>query len=204
MRLTGRSNQLSIPMAILCCLLQAACLGSSPPTWEAADLKAPDGIIGRFEVIETLATETNNIQVDVYLEDDTYVAAHYEKVDGAWSKDSEDVFRVVHLNNNRYLAIDYAEENVFYSSLYSDHPAPGQFTLRQLEMSPEADEDAAYLAFVKQKYGLDIERDHEINTVVMNGTLDIPKLKALFSDPQFMKRVKETNSWVLKSRVSSP
>ncbi len=204
MRLAGSSNQLSILITTLFGLLQTACLGSSPPTWEAADLKAPDGIVGRFEVVETLGTETNNIQVEVYLDDDTYVAAHYEKVEGAWSKDSEDVFRVVHMNNNRYLAIDYAEEDVFYSFLYSDQPAPGQFTLRQLEMSPEADDDAAYLAYVKQKYGLNIERDHEINTVVMNGTLDIPKLKALFSDPQFMKRVKETNSWVLKTRIPNP
>lgn len=204
MHVAGHSNRPSVLIAVMLGLLQAACLGSTPPTWEAADLKAPDGILGRFEVIETLGADTNNIQVDVYLEDDTYVAAHYEKVEGGWSKDSEDVFRVVHLSNNRYLAIDYAEENVFYSFLYSDHPAPGQFMLRQLEMDPDAQENAAYKGYVKQTYGLVIEVDKEINTVVMNGALDIAKLRTLFADPLFMKGVKETNSWVLKSRIATP
>ncbi len=204
MHVAGSSKRLSILIATLAGLMQAACLGSSPPIWEAADLKAPDGILGRFEAVETLGAETNIVQIDVSLEDDTYVATRFEKTEGVWAKDSEDVFRIVHMGGNRYLAIDYAEESVFYSFLFSDQPGPGQFTLRQLEMSPDPRENAAYLAFIKQRYDLDIDVDQEINTVVMNGTLDIAKLKALFTDPQFMAGVWETNTWVLKARISAP
>ena len=204
MHRAGPSKRIAILIATLVGLLQAGCLGSTPPTWQASDLKAPDGILGRYDVVETIGSEVNNIQIDVLLKDDTYVAERYELVEGEWTKDSEDVLRVVHMNGNRYLAIDYADENVFYSFLYSDDPAPGQFTLRQMEMAPGFREDAAYLGWLKSQYGLDVNVDHDINTVVLNGVVDVQKLRALFSDPQFMKGVKETNSWVLKTRVPNP
>jgi len=203
MHLARQTKQMPILLATLSVLL-AGCLGSNPPTWEAADLKAPDGILGRYEVVESIGGNINTIQLDVFLEDDTYVAARYEKVDGEWTKDSEDVFRVVHMNDNRYLAIDYSDANTFYSFLYSDQPARGQFTLRQMEMTPSFREDAEYLASIKKQYDLDVDIDKDINTVVLTGKIDIPKLRALFSDPLFMKGVKETNSWVLKSRVANP
>jgi hypothetical protein len=136
MHLAGLTKRTAIMSAMLSVLSLAGCLGSNPPTWEAADLSAPEGILGRYEAVESIGSEVNDIQLDVFLEDDTYVAARYEKRDGIWTKDSEDVFRVVHMNDNRYLAIDYADDNVFYSFLYSDEPAPGQFTLRQMEMAP--------------------------------------------------------------------
>jgi len=204
MSIAGYRKRMSIVLAALAGLLQAACLGSNPPTWEAADLKAPDGILGRYAAVETIGAEVKDIQIDVFLEDDTYVAARYENVDGTWTKDSEDVFRLVQMKDKRYLAIDYADDNVFYSFLYSDQPAPGQFTLRQMEMIPSFREDAVYLASIKKQYDLDVDIDKDINTVVLIGAIDVPKLRALFTDPQFMKGVRETNSWVLKTRLPNP